>query len=328
MTAVHEQRRLGRTSLSATTLGLGTTAIGGLYTATSEDSAEETMQTAWDLGVRFFDTAPQYGNGMAEQRLGAFLRKKPSDRYVLCTKVGRLLRLPENPQGEDAYYKGTPPERPVFDFSYDGVMRSVEDSLTRLGLERIDVLHIHDPDMHYREALDGAYKALDTLRREKSIAGVGVGMNQSEMLAEFARNGNFDCFLLAGRYTLLEQGALKELLPLCVEKNISIIIGGVYNSGLLADPRAGAKFNYEDADKALVDRAIELETVCLRHGVPLKAAAIQFPLAHPAVTSILTGARSHGEMIENDALFRQPIPSSLWEELRAKGMIAEEAPTT
>ncbi|UWM84827.1 aldo/keto reductase [Rhizobium sp. SRDI969] len=328
MTAIHEQRRLGRTSLSATTLGLGTTAIGGLYTATSEESAAETMQTAWDLGVRFFDTAPQYGNGMAEQRLGDFLRKKPRDRYVLCTKVGRLLRLPENPQGEDAYYKGTPPERPVFDFSYDGVMRSVEDSLTRLGLERIDVLHIHDPDMHYGEALDGAYKALDTLRREKSIGAVGVGMNQSEMLAEFARNGNFDCFLLAGRYTLLEQGALKELLPLCVEKNISIIIGGVYNSGLLADPRAGAKFNYEDADKALVDRAIELETVCLRHGVPLKAAAIQFPLAHPAVTSILTGARSHEEMIENDALFRQPIPSSLWEELRAKGMIAEGAPTT
>ncbi|MFF0952828.1 aldo/keto reductase [Rhizobium leguminosarum] len=330
MTAIHEQRRLGRTSLSATTLGLGTTAIGGLYTATSEKSAEETMQTAWDLGVRFFDTAPQYGNGMAEQRLGAFLQKKPRNSYVLCTKVGRLLRLPENPQGEDAYYKGTPPERPVFDFSYDGVMRSVEDSLTRLGLDRIDVLHIHDPDEHvdyYRQALDGAYKALDTLRHEKSIGAVGVGMNQSEMLAEFARNGNFDCFLLAGRYTLLEQGALKELLPLCVEKNISIIIGGVYNSGLLADPRAGAKFNYEDADKALVDRAIALEKVCLSHGVPLKAAAIQFPLAHPAVASILTGARSREEIIENDALFRQPIPSSLWEELRAKGMIADGAPT-
>ena len=327
MTAIHEQRQLGRTSLCATTLGLGTTAIGGLYAATSQESAEETMQTAWNLGVRFFDTAPQYGNGMAEQRLGAFLQEKPRDSYVLCTKVGRLLRLPENPQGEDAYYKGTPPERPVFDFSYDGVMRSVEDSLKRLGIPRIDVLHIHDPDLHYGQAIDGAYKALDTLRREKSIGAVGVGMNQSEMLAEFARNGNFDCFLLAGRYTLLEQGALKELLPLCDEKNISIIIGGVYNSGLLADPRAGAKFNYEDADKALVDRAIELETLCLRHGVPLKAAAIQFPLAHPAVASVLTGARSREEMIENDALFRQPIPSSLWEELRARGMIAEGSPT-
>jgi D-threo-aldose 1-dehydrogenase len=327
MTALYERRQLGRTSLSATALGLGTTAIGGLYTATSEESAENTMQTAWDLGIRFFDTAPQYGNGMAERRLGAFLKTKPRDAYVLCTKVGRLLRLPEKPEGEDAYYKGTPPERPVFDFSYDGVMTSVEESLKRLGLDRIDVLHIHDPDNHYSQALDGAYKALDRLRSDGSIGAVGAGMNQSEMLAEFARNGNFDCFLLAGRYTLLEQGALKEFLPLCVEKNISVIIGGVYNSGLLADPRAGAKFNYEDADKALVDRAIELETICAAHGVPLKAAAIQFPLAHPAVASILTGARSRAEIIENDALFRQPIPSSLWGELRAKGLIAAEAPT-
>ena len=189
------------------------------------------------------------------------------------------------------------------------------------------MLHIHDPDDHYRQALDGAYKALDRLRSEGTIGAVGAGMNQSEMLAEFASNGNFDCFLLAGRYTLLEQGALAELLPLCTEKNIAIIIGGVYNSGLLANPRMGAKFNYEDADKDLVDRAIELETICLSHGVPLKAAAIQFPLAHPAVASVLTGARSREEIIENDTLFRQPIPSSLWDELRSKGLISAEAPT-
>jgi D-threo-aldose 1-dehydrogenase len=323
----YDRRPLGRTSLMATALGLGTTAIGGLYTATSAQAAEETMEAAWELGIRFFDTAPQYGNGMAEQRLGAFLKSKPRDSYVLCTKVGRLLRLPEKSAGEDAYYKGTPAERPVFDFSYDGVMIAVEESLKRLELERIDVLHIHDPDDHYRQALDGAYKALDRLRSEGSIGAVGAGMNQSEMLTEFARNGNFDCFLLAGRYTLLEQGALKEFLPLCAEKKISVVIGGVYNSGLLANPRAGAKFNYEDADKALVDRAIALETVCLRHGVPLKAAAIQFPLAHPAVASILTGARSREEITENDALFRQPIPSALWDELRATGLISAEAPT-
>ncbi|TCR87912.1 aldo/keto reductase [Rhizobium sp. BK376] len=322
-----EKRRLGATDLSATILGFGTTAIGGLYSATSETVAEKTMETAWELGVRFFDTAPQYGNGMAEQRLGAFLKTKPRQDYVLCTKVGRLLRLPETPEGEDAYYKGTPPERPVFDFSYDGVMTSVEESLKRLDTDRIDVLHIHDPDNHYAEAIDGAYKALDRLRSDGTIGAVGAGMNQSEMLAEFARNGNFDCFLLAGRYTLLEQGALSDFLPLCVEKNISVIIGGVYNSGLLADPRAGAKFNYQDADQALIERAHRLETVCLRHDVPLKAAAIQFPLAHPAVSSILTGARSPEEIRENVARFRQPIPAALWQELKAEGLIAADAPT-
>jgi D-threo-aldose 1-dehydrogenase len=322
-----EKRRLGSTRLAATTLGLGTTAIGGLYSETSEKAAEETMGTAWDLGIRFFDTAPQYGNGMAERRLGAFLKTKSSDDYVLCTKVGRLLRVPEKPEGEDAYYKGTPPERPIFDFSYDGVMTSVAESLKRLGVDRIDVLHIHDPDNHYSQALDGAYKALDRLRSDGTIGAVGAGMNQSEMLAEFARNGNFDCFLLAGRYTLLEQGALADLLPLCVQKNISIIIGGVYNSGILANPSAGAKFNYEDADKTLIDRALQLEKVCLRHGVPLKAAAIQFPLAHPAIASILTGARSREEIVENDALFHQAIPSALWQELKAEGLISTEAPT-
>lgn len=327
MKETFEKRRLGRTTLFATTLGLGTTAIGGLYSATSAEGANETMETAWDLGVRFFDTAPQYGNGMAEQRLGAFLKTKPSSDYVLCTKVGRLLRQPEKPEGEDAYYKGTPPERPVFDFSYDGVMTSVEESLKRLGVERIDVLHIHDPDNHYPQAIDGAYKALDTLRRDGTIGAVGAGMNQSEMLAEFARNGNFDCFLLAGRYTLLEQGALNELLPLCVEKNISIVIGGVYNSGLLANPKAGTKFNYEDADETLIRRALELQKVCLSHGVPLKAAAIQFPLAHPAVATVLTGVRSREEMLENNALFHQPIPAVLWQDLKAKGLIAADAPT-
>jgi len=322
-----EKRRLGTTVLEATTLGLGTTAIGGLYSATSESAAEETMDTAWKLGVRFFDSAPQYGNGMAEQRLGAFLKTKPRSDYVLCTKVGRLLRLPENPQGEDAYYKGTPPERPVFDFSYDGVMTSVEESLKRLDTDRIDVLHIHDPDNHYAQAIDGAYKALDRLRSDGTIGAVGAGMNQSEMLAEFARNGNFDCFLLAGRYTLLEQGALRELLPLCVKKNISIIIGGVYNSGILANPAAGAKFNYQDADKDLIEHALKLEAVCLHHGVPLKAAAIQFPLAHPAVATVLTGVRSPEEMIENVALFRQEIPAALWQELKAEGLISAETPT-
>ncbi|BBP76562.1 oxidoreductase [Pseudomonas sp. Ost2] len=326
MKEIFEAVPLGLTELRVSRLGVGTTAIGGLYSPTSATSAEETLEAAWDLGVRFFDSAPQYGNGMAEQRLGAFLKRKSGDDYVVCTKVGRLLRVPETPV-VDGYYKDTPPERPVFDFSYDGVMTSVEESLARLGLERIDVLHIHDPDASYQQAIEGAYKALDRLRADGTIGAVGAGMNQSRMLAEFARNGNFDCFLLAGRYTLLEQGALTELLPLCVQKNISIIIGGVYNSGILANPSAGAKFNYEDADRALIERALMLEKVCLSHGVPLKAAAIQFPLAHPAVASVLTGPRTAEEMLENAELFRLPIPGALWQDLKTQGLISADAPT-
>lgn len=321
-----ETVQLGSTRLRTTKLGLGTAPLGGLYEPVSDEAAEATIARAWDLGLRFFDTAPQYGNGLSERRLGRFLAGKPRNSYVLCTKVGRLLRRPARDLGEDAYYKGTPPERPVFDFSYDGVMRAFEESLERLGTGRIDVLHIHDPDDHYDAAVAGAYRALDRLRADGVIAAVGAGMNQSEMLSSFARAGRFDCFLLAGRYTLLEQGALRELLPLCEQQGIGIIIGGVYNSGLLANPAPGAKFNYTDADPALIARALELDTVCQRHGVPLKAAAIQFPAAHPAVATILTGARNEAEIIENEALFRHPIPPALWEELRARALIDPAAP--
>lgn len=322
-----ETERLGSTGLRITRLGLGTAPLGGLYEPVSDEAAEATIARAWDLGLRFFDTAPQYGNGLSERRLGAFLAGKPRESYVLCTKVGRLLRRPARPVGEDAYYKGTPPERPVFDFSYDGVMRSFEESLERLGTGRIDVLHIHDPDDHYDEAVAGAYRALDRLRSDGVIGAVGAGMNQSEMLASFARAGRFDCFLLAGRYTLLEQGALRDFLPLCQQQGVGVIIGGVYNSGILANPALGAKFNYVDADPALIARALDLDAVCVRHGVPLKAAAIQFPAAHPAVASILTGARNAAEIAENEALFRHPIPAALWEEMRSLGLIDPAAPT-
>jgi D-threo-aldose 1-dehydrogenase len=317
---------LGNTSCQITELGLGTAPLGGLYSPVSEESASETLEAAWSSGVRFFDTAPQYGNGLSEQRLGQFLKDKPRDQYVLATKVGRLLRVPNQPQGEDAYYKGTPPERPVFDFSYDGVMRSFEESLRRLGLDRIDILHIHDPDDHYREVIDGAYKALDYLRSSGVIRAVGAGMNQSEMLAEFARNGLFDCFLLAGRYTLLEQRALDELFPLCQKRDISIIAAGVYNSGILANPRGNAKFNYGDADPQLVKRALVIEEICSQYGVPLKAAAMQFAAAHPVVAATLTGARDSAEIRENLDMYAFPIPAELWEGLKRAGHIAENAP--
>ena len=308
-------------------LSLGTAPLGGLYSPVTDDDAQQVIEAAWGHGVRFFDTAPMYGNGSAERRLGAVLSGKPRDAYVLATKVGRLLRLPVAPHGEDPYYKGTPPERPVFDFSYDGVMRSFEESLTRLGLDRIDILHIHDPDHHEAEAMDGAYRALDRLRADGSIRAVGAGMNQWEMLARFADAGSFDCFLLAGRYTLLDQSALAALLPACERRGIGIVAGGVYNSGLLADPKPGAKFNYDDAPPALIERAQMLAQVCHAHGVPLKAAAIQFPAFHPAVRSILTGARTVHELDENVAMSRVRIPPGLWDELRVRGLIAQAAPT-
>lgn len=316
-----KKRRLGRTSCFVTELGMGTAPLGGLYTPVSEEVALETLEAAWASGVRLFDTAPLYGNGLSERLLGSFLKFKPREEYVLATKVGRRLRAPTLQAGE-----GMPPDRPVFDFSYDGVMRAFEESLMRLGAERVDILHIHDPDNHYRDALAGAYKALDNLRSQGAIKAVGAGMNQSEMLVRFARDGVFDCFLLAGRYTLLDQGALAEFLPLCEERGISVIAAGVYNSGILADPRANAKFDYQDADQSLVNRALRIEKICLRHGVPLKAAAMQFAAAHPAVATTLTGARSPTEIEENVAVYSFAISPAMWEDLLAEGLIAPSAP--
>ncbi len=282
----------------------------------ADDEAHRVVEAAWQAGIRFFDTAPLYGHGLAEQRLGAVLRAKPREEFVLATKVGRLLRADAPPEPGQAY-KGVPPVNPTYDFSYDGVMRSVEESLARLGLDRVDVLHIHDPDEHFEEALAGAYRALDRLRAEGTIRAVGAGMNQAEMLVRFGREADFDCFLLAGRYTLLDRTGAAELLPLCVEKSIAIIAGGVFNSGILANPRPGTTFNYQQAPPELVDRALRMQEICARHGVELKAAAIQFPLRHPAVASVLTGCRSVREVEENVRMFQAPIPSSLWDELDA-----------
>src|SRR5947209_4555710 len=205
-------------------------------------------------------------------------------------------------------------------------MRSVEESLARLGMDRIDILHIHDPDDHYEEAISGAYRALDRLRAGGSIAAIGAGMNQAEMLARFAREADFDCFLLAGRYTLLDQIALRELLPLCVERDIAVIAGGVYNSGILANPGPGAHYDYTPAPPELIERAQRIEAVCSRHGVPLKAAAIQFPLGHPAVACVVIGSRSVAELEENVDMFRHPIPADLWQELKFERLLPEEAP--
>lgn len=312
-----ERRPLGRTGLEVTALSFGCAPIGGLFHRVGDDQAAETLEEAWRLGLRYFDTAPLYGLGLAEARLGRLLATKPRDEFVVSTKVGRLIRPARDiPSKDDTSVWVESTDRvPVFDFSHDGVLRSVEESLRRLGLDRIDILLIHDPDDHHDEAIAGAYRALDRLRHEGVINAVGAGMNQTEMLVRFAREVDFDCFLVAGRFTLLEQPALDELLPLCLEKGIAVIAGGVFNSGLLADPRPGSTYNYAPAPPELIERARRLGEVCNRHGVSLKAAALQFPLTHPAVATVLTGARTASEVAENVQLFGSPVPEELWEEL-------------
>jgi D-threo-aldose 1-dehydrogenase len=329
---VHERRALGRTSLRVSRLGLGTAPLGGLFEAVGDEEAEAVVSRTLELGIDFIDTAPLYGFGVAEERLGRALADVPRDSFTLATKVGRLLEpdAPVDPalvHDGKPYFEDTPPVNPVFDFSRDAILRSIEESLERLGVERLDVVHIHDPDDHFEQALSEAYPTLDRLRSEGLIGAVGAGMTQSAMLARLAREADFDCFLLAGRYSLLDQEALSELLPLCAERSISLIVGGVYNSGILANPDPRATFDYVPAAPALIERARRMEAVCARHDVPLKAAAIQFPFGHPAVANVLTGTRSVAELEENVRMFETPIPADLWDELRAEGLLAPEVPT-
>ena len=328
-----DRKTLGSTGLEVTRLGLGCASLGGLYGDISEEQATQVVQRALTLGLNLVDTAPLYGAGKSERRLGTGLKGVARDSYILATKVGRVLEPIEagddrdQGDGDQDIFANPPPFKAVFDFSYDGVMRSFEESLTRLGVDRIDILHIHDPDDHYREALEGAYPAIDALRSQGVIRGVSAGMNQWEMLARFASEGDFDCFLLAGRYSLLEQDALDELLPLCVEKNIGIMAGGTYNSGILAKgARKGAKYNYADAPSHIIDKARRLMDVADRHAVDIKAAASQFPLAHPAITCIVPGTRNPDRVSENFELLSQRIPADFWEELRAENLIRGDAP--
>lgn len=319
--------QLGKTRLRVTRLGLGGAPLGGLFQDVAEATATDTIRRVLALGVNFLDTAPLYGHGKSESYFGRALAGVAHDSYVLATKVGRVLVPVEPGKLEWDEFDHPAPFRPVFDFSYDGVMRSFESSLKRLSLERIDILHIHDPDNHYDQAIRGAFPAIEKLRSQGLIGAIGAGMNQAEMLSRFARAGDFDCFLLAGRYTLIDHTGLKELLPLCVEKRIGIIIGGPYNSGVLATgARPGAKFNYADAPAEVLEKVRRVEEVCAGHSVPLRAAALQFPLAHPAVVSVIPGARSVAELEENFRLMSHPIPAEFWAELRQKRLIPEEAP--
>jgi len=311
---VTERVPIGRTGIEVTRLGLGLAPIGGLYAPVSERQSRDTVEKAWDLGIRYFDTAPLYGNGLSETRAGAALRDKPRESFVLSTKVGRLLRR----GGADRQRIWAEPVdvTPVFDFSADGVRTSYEESLGRLGLDRADLLHVHDPDDFFGPAASEALPALAELRSHGRISGVSVGMNQTAMLVDFVRTGLLDSVLLAGRYTLLDQSAGADLLPLCSSSGVSVIVGGVFNSGILADPRPDSTYDYGRAPAALVAKARAIQEVCASHGVPLRAAALQFPLTHPAVTSVLVGARSAAEVEDAVAMASLPIPSALWDDLR------------
>lgn len=316
--------RLGRTGVEVTRLGLGTAPLGGWPEETDPAVADATIQAAWDAGIRFFDTAPLYGHGLSETWLGQKLSKFPREEFAVATKVGRLLREVE-PE-EPSLFHGTPPVNPIYDFSYDGTIQSYEESLGRMGLDSVDVAHIHDPDDQYDAALGGARRALQDLKAAGRIHAVSAGMNQAEMLTRFAQTGDFDCFLLAGRYTLLEQGALDNLLPECLDRGISVIAGGVFNSGVLIDPDQQAYYNYAEAAPAIVERARRIGTICTRHDIPVKAAALQFPLGHPAVVCVLTGAQTPQELEENVALFDLPIPAALWLDLKQEGLLRDDAP--
>jgi D-threo-aldose 1-dehydrogenase len=289
-------------------IGLGTAALGGLFAAVDDEAAARTIDRAWERGIRFFDTAPLYGHGLSERRVGRALAGRPRDEFVLSTKIGRLLREGAPADPGQSFWKGAAAANPVFDFSGEGAVRSLEESLERLGLGRIDIVLIHDPDDHQDEALRGAYPALARLREEGVVRAVGVGTNRTATATRLAQEADLDCVLLAGRYTLLDRSAA-DVLPLLG----AVIAGGVFNSGLLA---GGATFDYEAAPLDVLQRVAELRAVCEAHGVPLKAAALQFPLRHPAVTSLLLGPRSAAELDENLDLLEATVPDELWGELR------------
>lgn len=322
-----EKVQVGETKLQVTRVGMGGAALGGLYHEVADSDAAATVAAALALGINHFDTAPLYGHGRSERRMGAALGKRPRADFILSTKVGRVLLPATSGKVESVWFENPAPFEPVFDFSFDGVMRSFEESLKRLALDHVDVLYIHDPDDHYHEALLGAYPALEKLRSQGVVSAIGVGMNQAEMLARFAREGDFDCFLLAGRYTLIDHSGLAELLPVCVQKKISIIVGGPYNSGILAGGAlSGSMFNYQAAPAEVVDRVRKVAAVAGRYQVPLKAAALQFPLAHPAVASVIPGARSVAEVEESFRLASVAIPAAFWQELKDSHLLPEEAP--
>lgn len=322
------RRPIGAGGVEVTELSFGAAGLGNLYTPVTDEDAAAAVDAAWDAGVRYFDTAPHYGIGLSERRLGEALRAHPRETYTLSTKAGRLLEAVERPVGDDLAHGFAVPatHRRVWDFSADGIRRSLEASLTRLGLDRVDILYLHDPDDHAEQAFREGYPALERLRSEGVVGAIGAGMNQTAMLTRFVRDTDVDAVLCAGRYTLLDHSALTELLPAAHEHGKAVVIGGVFNSGLLADPRPGATYDYTTAPATLLDRALRLKATAERHGTTLRAAALAFPLAHPAVTTVLVGARSPYEVRDAAAQFAADVPGDFWKEARSEGLLPAHVP--
>ena len=313
-----ERVPLGRSGVTVSRIGLGTAPLAGLFSAVGDEQATATLDAAWAAGVRYFDTAPHYGAGLAERRLGTFLAGtgRPRAEFTVSTKVGRLLVPGDAALGDEAFHGERGLVR-VRDYSAEGVYRSLAESLERSGLEAFDTVLIHDPDDHWEDAVTGAYPALARLRDQGAVRAIGAGMNQTAMLTRFVTETDLDCVLVAGRYSLLDRSAADVLLPLCAEREVGVLVGGVFNSGILADPSPGATYDYAPAPDEVLRRARSLSERCAAHGVPLAAAALQFPLRHPAVTGVVLGARSPLEVTENIAHATAEIPAELWAELDA-----------
>ena len=334
--------RNGR-DLKFSAIGFGSAPIGEVYELIDEKTAIATVEEAFASGIRVFDSSPHYGNGIAESRLGAGLRRAPRSDFIVSTKVGRVMDpfAKPAPRNKDVYspgFVGGYAHAPRFDYSYDGTMRSVEQSLLRMGLSEIDILLIHDCDVwthgadagrRFKEAMDGAYRALDKLRSEKTVAAIGFGINEADTCVKFARAGDFDVAMMAGRYTLLIQNGMAEFLPLALEKKMGVMLAGVFNSGILATGAVpGAKFEYAAAPPEIMERVRSIEAICAAHGTPIRRAALQFAMAHPAVVSVVLGAASPVEIAANAADADQAVPAGLWSELKLAGLLDPSAPTS
>ncbi len=330
------RRLLGRTAIKVSALGFGTAPLGDLYRQLDDGMAIATVERAFELGINLLDTSPLYGHGLSEHRCGSAIRRVPRQDIVVCTKVGRWID-PFRSRDNGSGFVGGHPHRAVVDYSYDGTMRSVEQSLLRLGTDRLDLLLIHDVDVwthgadaieeRFTEAMAGAYVALDRLRSEGVVAGIGIGVNEAEMCVRFAQAGSFDSMLLAGRYSLLEQPALAHFLPLAQQQGMGVMLGGVFNSGILATGAMdGAKYNYRDAPQEILAKVARIERVCTAHGVALPTAALHFALGHPAVASVVLGAETPQEVERNVAGLSAAVPAALWSDLKAERLLDPDAP--
>lgn len=331
-----DKARFGRTNLEVSRLAFGTAPIGNFSRPIDEETSDAMVRHAWDAGVRYYDTAPMYGHGLSELRTGHSLRWKNRDDLVLSTKVGRILKPKRRSEIDFSPWNNAAANEMVFDYTYDGAMRSFEDSLQRLALEKIDICFIHDIDVFtrgsqqpevFKAAMDGTWKALSKLRDEGLVSAIGVGVNEWEVCYEALKRRDFDCFLLAGRYTLLEQESLDTFLPLCEERGAAVVIGGGFNSGILATGAVeGAKYNYVPAAPDILDRVSRIEKVCKEYSVPLPAAAMQFVVAHPAIPSFIAGTRTVDQLGKNLEWFSHPIPGDFWGELKRQRLLREDAP--